>query len=385
MFARIVFIVIVSMILMTPLVGLVCNFTVGKSVAAGTKNFPEFSHTINKEESRLNYLIDFESWFNANHAAEGLFLRIGNEIKFLLGQTKELIVGRDGWLADRKTQEYLTNIDTMPDTEIQGTVEMLKRFQHYLAQRDIFFMIVVIPLKTTVYPERFPQLPARPYTGYERFQKAFKSNAIPTVDTLVQTMRNAPHPTHYKTDVHFNSYGAYLTSQKILEFLYNQYDLKKPKQDVKIRMATGIKTSANNAMPKIFPYVEYNYPAISVPKNFKSYRRIIKSGQKDIESYSVKAGGFSLLPKSMMFGNSFMLTYESDGFYNHFSEHSRVLDYEFFTNVLDYIEEDLSVFILQIYESQLWFHLNEKHGVPYWDARINALPLPAGYKFVPYN
>ncbi len=383
MFARIVFIVIVFSILMIPLVGLFGNFTVGKSVAAGTKNFPEFSLEINKEESRLNYLIDFESWFNANHAAEGLFLRIANEINFLLGQTKELIVGRDGWLADRKTQEHLTNIDAMPDKEIQATVEMLKRFQYYLAQRDKFFMIVVIPLKTTVYPEKFPRLSVRPYTGYERFQKAFKANAIPTVDTLVQTMRNAPYPTFYKTDVHFNPYGAYLTSQKILELLYQQYGLKKPKEDVKIRMSTGIMSSANNAMPKIFPFTEYNYPTISVPKNFKSYRRIIKSGQEDIESYNVKAGGVSLLPKSMMFGNSFMLTYDNDGFYNHFSEHSRVLDYKFFPNVLDYIEEDLSVFILQIYESQLWIHLNEKQGVAYWDARINALPLPAGYKFVP--
>ena len=61
MFARIVFIVIVFSILMIPLVGLFCNFAVGKSVAAGTKNFPEFSLEINKEESRLNYLIDFES------------------------------------------------------------------------------------------------------------------------------------------------------------------------------------------------------------------------------------------------------------------------------------------------------------------------------------
>ena len=383
MFARIVFIVIVFSILMIPLVGLFGNFTVGKSVAAGTKNFPEFSLEINKEESRLNYLIDFESWFNANHAAEGLFLRIANEINFLLGQTKELIVGEDDWLADRKTQEHLTNIDTMADTEIQATVEMLKRFQHYLAQRDIFFMIVVIPLKTTVYPERFPQLPTRPHTGYERFQEAFKANAIPTVDTLVQTMRNAPYRTHYKTDVHFNSYGSYLTSQKILELLYQQYNLKKPEEDVKIEIATGIKTSANNAMPKFFPFFEYDYPDVIVPKNFRKYRRVIKSGQESIASYKRTLDGALLLPKSIMFGNSFMLSYDQNGFYNHFSEHSRVLDYKFFPNVLDYIEDDLSVFILQIYESQLWFHLSEKNSSGYWDTRVNALPLPAGYKFVP--
>ena len=84
-----------------------------------------------------------------------------------------------------------------------------------------------------------------------------------------------------------------------------------------------------------------------------------------------------------MFGNSFMLSYDQNGFYNHFSEHSRVLDYKFFPNVLDYIEDDLSVFILQIYESQLWFHLSEKNSSGYWDTRVNALPLPAGYKFVP--
>jgi hypothetical protein len=89
----------------------------------------------------------------------------------------------------------------------------------------------------------------------------------------------------------------------------------------------------------------------------------------------------ALLPPSIMFGNSFMLQYPIVGFHNYFRESTRVLDYQFFKNVINYIKPEHKIFILHIYETQLLFHVLPPDGYNYWDKRINNLPLPSGFNY----
>ena len=76
-----------------------------------------------------------------------------------------------------------------------------------------------------------------------------------------------------------------------------------------------------------------------------------------------------------------MLVYPTVGYHNYFSESDRVLDYEDFSRVLDYVKPRHKIFILQIYETQLLRHLFAPDSVHYWDKRIDALPLPAGFEY----
>lgn len=92
-------------------------------------------------------------------------------------------------------------------------------------------------------------------------------------------------------------------------------------------------------------------------------------------SFSIQ---YFLLPP-IMFGNSFKPQYTEVGYQNCFSEFTRVLDYQFFKNVLDYIK--LKLIILQIYELRPLFHILLSDSFSYWDKRILYLSLPIGFKY----
>jgi hypothetical protein len=81
-------------------------------------------------------------------------------------------------------------------------------------------------------------------------------------------------------------------------------------------------------------------PSIKVEAAFKVY---IETGKT-----------CALLPPSMI-GNSFRSKYTEAGYQNYFSEFTRVLDYQFFKNAPDYIEPELKLFILQIYDPRPYF------------------------------
>jgi hypothetical protein len=56
------------------------------------------------------------------------------------------------------------------------------------------------------------------------------------------------------------------------------------------------------------------------------------------------------------------------------------LDYKYFSKVLDYVNRNTKIYILHLYETQLLFHLMDLDS-PYWDNRIEDLPLKKGFRY----
>lgn len=132
-------------------------------------------------------------------------------------------------------------------------------------------------------------------------------------------------------------------------------------------------------MPLLFPKSEITQAWTSANQGYTE--RMVGDGETAIKVYTGTDKTRALLPPSIMFGNSFMLQYPSVGYHNYFSESTRVLDYQFFKNVLDYIKPEHKIFILHIYETQLLFHVLPPDSSNYWDKRIQNLPLPIGFKY----
>lgn len=336
-----------------------------------------------------NIFFQVEHYFNDHFPLRDFFLRVNAQLDYtVFKRAREVIIGKDGWLCDKKVLvDQIYELDRLSDEEIKRAVIRLKKLQHFLDTQGIYFLMVIIPMKPTVYAEHYPEeYVKRPNKiMLERFQHALLINGISYIDalTILMDAKNAEN-VYFKTDMHFNSVGATIIAQSIITHLSHVFFQKDIwYTSMKKGMTQGFIGEESKTMPLLFNITE-DAPTWSAEKNI--YEPFNYAGNKRVEAYegySVSNHSETLLPSSIMFGNSFMLHYPQVGYHNYFTESYRVLDYQFFRNVLDYIEPTkCKIFILHIYETQLLFHLMDKlDSFHYWDHRIDQLPLPENYKY----
>src|SRR5262249_11873787 len=144
-------------------------------------------------------------------------------------------VGNDGWITDKGAAwEQLPDTDKIAEADLGKSIELIKRLQYHLEKKGIKFAVVVIPLVSTVYPEKFVRVgvPLRSSTGIDRFQSALSSNGIAFIDAqAVLREKGKTMPMYYRTDIHLNTYGAYWVSRRILEHFYREYGIPAPEFD----------------------------------------------------------------------------------------------------------------------------------------------------------
>lgn len=330
------------------------------------------------------YATTVERFFSDHFPLRDLVLRSLGQFEYsVLGRSREVIIGKDGWLSDKKVlSEQLHQLDRVNDEQIKVSIIQFKRLQNWLQGRGVDFLIVIIPMKPTIYadkfPERYVQRPEQ--TGLQRFQKALDNNDVPFLDVLsILNEHKSETPLYYKTDMHWNTAGiSYVAEAMVNHFssrilgkpIWNERIIKSGKDFSGEELAT---------MPLLFPKSEI---APSWESELSGYtERMVGEGETAYKVFTGTDEMRALLPPSIMFGNSFMQQYPIVGFNNYFSESSRVLDYQFFKKALDYIKPEHKIFILNIYETQLLFHILPPDDYNYWDKRIQHLPLPPGFNY----
>ncbi|HMO18199.1 MAG TPA: hypothetical protein PKA63_08130 [Oligoflexia bacterium] len=381
MFLKKITIIFVALILLSPIILAILGVRVGQAVKQGSVPFPP-SETLTVNDIKMEYFRNLEQWFGSNNSFEGFYIRLWNQLRWsLFNVSDELVAGIEGWEVDKKSvYDLLPASDLLADSDIDITIKLISRFKHYLDQKGIHFLIVVIPFKSTVYPEKFAQsgIPERHESSLKKFQAAFLNNDIDYIDAYDILKRNKEKIVFYKTDLHFNTVGADLVSRSILAHLYKKFNLEIPEMETpKVVYQNFSGGSANIAMPLFYGFSE-DVPVVSAPQLYR--REEVEhpsSGSKQVKFYSTIKDR-QLLPDTIMYGNSFMLLYPSVGLQNHFSSFTSILDYEDFRFSLDHITEDTKVVILHLYETQLLLHLPHNNPRNYWDPRVYDLPLPSG-------
>lgn len=127
-------------------------------------------------------------------------------------------IGRHGWLyvTNSGNLKDMQGADPYSDAELQNIVEQINARGELLAVRGIRFGFVVFPDKHTVYPQF---LPHGVYAGYARRRLHVLDIAMAQtshdyyVDISSAMRRDAAHSPfqlYYKSDTHWNWWGAYL-------------------------------------------------------------------------------------------------------------------------------------------------------------------------------
>jgi hypothetical protein len=334
------------------------------------------------------YTAKVEAYVADHFPLRDLLLRLHGQVEYsLLGVAREVIVGRDGWLSDKKLlAEHLPQLDQLDDDQVRSGILQLKRLQHWLAARDTRFLVVIVPLKPSIYPEYFPDKYQRRTgrSGLEKFQQALAANGVPFVDLHGEfRSKRQWERLYYQTDMHWNSVAVTLASEAIVnhfgrEFLGRPIWHETPRKRVRQMVGEELR-----AIPLLFPQAE-SMPFWEVPGHFVP----VPSKDTAVAVLRGTDAQRALLPPTLMFGNSFMIPYASSGYHNYFQLSASALDYAEFPRVLDLVTPTYKSVVLHIYETQLQYHIMPtgrakawSGSAGYWDKRIEALPLPPGFSY----
>jgi alginate O-acetyltransferase complex protein AlgJ len=175
-------------------------------------------------EASSEWLAKLEPYFNANLGYKRRLVQLHNALGYALLQdlqSEDVLAGRDGWLFLKKTYgwESFRGEVPLPKKTAQGWRRSLRGAKHWLGDRNIPLLYVLVPSKETVYPEFLPASAtrARPSTRFDEILPVFDSVGIDYID-LREPLRAAKGGQLYdKLDSHWNGRGAQVGAALILK------------------------------------------------------------------------------------------------------------------------------------------------------------------------
>lgn len=225
-----IFCLVVLCILCFPVTG--CLLPEVKQVFALDENrmlqeFPEAS--LNSVfNGNGEFFSEFEEWFNDHFQFRDFLIRTKGEISyrvFNLTGSNGVYVGDDGYMYYKSVIEHeqITN-ELMSEEQVGEIVDKYERIKEYTNSKGKEFLFMIPPQKNTVFPERSPEfnVERRMPNQYENIlNKLINSSASEDFIDVIPILRGAErnHPTYYKTDFHWNGYGATMAFASVVNIL----------------------------------------------------------------------------------------------------------------------------------------------------------------------
>ena len=167
----------------------------------------------------------FESWLGDHFPSRTRVVQWYGIVRHRwLGEpSARVVVGRDDWLFDsgERTVEDLLGRDRLSDAELAQWRRAVEGRRAWWRERGAEYLLVLVPNKTTIYPERLPAFlrsQARPgkldqVVGHLRDQRS----PVPVLDLRAALFAaKAQQTVYWPTDSHWNAEGLTVASAAIL-------------------------------------------------------------------------------------------------------------------------------------------------------------------------
>lgn len=204
--------------------------------------FPEPANTENRELAQVpagNYASfaafadSWERYLVDNFGFRPYLIRGYSVLKLtLLGVSPvpSVILGKDSWLfynsealADGNTVNDFRGTIPLSQAELTRLQRTMETNQRVLARRNIGYLVVIVPNKSTIYREYLPDSirTFRPTTRLDQLMDHMRRHSAVKILDLRESLFQAKqeHPVYWKTDSHWNSYGAYIGYTEIMKRL----------------------------------------------------------------------------------------------------------------------------------------------------------------------
>jgi alginate O-acetyltransferase complex protein AlgJ len=154
------------------------------------------------------------------------------------------LLGKDGWMeyTGKGALDDFQNLRTLENQKNLVLVRKLRTFNQYLKSQGITLLIVVAPNKATIYPDKLPDqiktLPAP--SRLDILISYLEDNDLPLIVDLRPALRAARQyqDVYYKTNTHWNGYGAFVAYKTIINALASSHPVLKPYETSDLKLVS---------------------------------------------------------------------------------------------------------------------------------------------------
>jgi alginate O-acetyltransferase complex protein AlgJ len=192
-----------------------------------------------------------------------------------------VIRGRDGWLFyGAEERDYLEGKPT--DADLAHAAAVYAERSAWCARRGIPYVFVLVPNKSTIYPQYLPQEIRRPTaTAVDRLLPLLRARGVHVVDTRQALLDASRHGEVYtRGDTHWNDAGAYAAYRVVVAALQRAHvpihDKIAPSSIVArqradsgdlLRLAGVANAMTNQWLDYDFPHRAHEITALSYPND----------------------------------------------------------------------------------------------------------------------
>jgi alginate O-acetyltransferase complex protein AlgJ len=219
---NIVLVATLGLTTLLPLIGLFANTEARLAVAQGRYLADMTQTTATKY---LDTHFGFHNWL----------LRRNSIIKvryFHASSVANVILGKNRWLFYRPGVDDYRELTSLTDTQLQFLKQTIEEERDSLAQMGICYLIVIAPNKETIYPEYLPTTATRVQqkTELDQFLEYLKVNSDIDILDLRASLLEAKtrYPVYYRSDTHWNHYGAFVADCEIIKQLSARFPNLQP-------------------------------------------------------------------------------------------------------------------------------------------------------------
>jgi len=172
----------------------------------------------------------FDSWFADHFGLRSTLVETNARVKLqLLGVSpnpdRPVLVGRDGWLYFTESFELEDVLRKKPFTpaELDLWCSALEAQRRWLESRGIRFLFILVPNKSTIYPENLPAwvvTPNRPSRADQLLEALRSRTAVEVLDLrgpLLEAKQRMP--VYSSTETHWNPPGGHIAYTEIMNRL----------------------------------------------------------------------------------------------------------------------------------------------------------------------
>jgi len=283
-------------------------------------------------------------------------IRAANLLKmdlFRQSPMKSVILGREGWLFfnDEMDMEDWLNVTGYSQEELDNAVRIFTERGRWLARQGASMLVVIAPNKPTIYGEYLPPAYHKlgPSPRLDQLAAAFARAGIPFLDLRPALERaKALRRAYWKTDTHWNEWGALMGCQAIVETLRQRFPAMPPLDpaayEAREFTATGGDLSAqmlleNRLTERFIQMVPRFAPKATDGPHLGYPNPATRPGREII----VKVTGDASLPKAVFFRDSFSSA-AIPFLAEHFSRSVYVWDHRFNPSIVQAEKPDVVVF-----------------------------------------
>jgi len=247
-----------------------------------------------------------------------LLIRTGNRLRMAVyreSPVTSVIMGDDGWLfcnMEMALEDWLGYVQYSPE-ELAEDMAIMRERRDWLAARGIAMLVVIAPNKATVYGEHMPGrfVKANPLSRLEVLGQAMQREGIPFLD-LRQALAEAKavRRAYWKTDTHWNGWGAFAGSRAVVEALWQKFPAMPPLREQDYQVVTRTVPGGDlSQMMLLEDTITEQYigmspktPDRAKPAQPKGYANPATLSGRDMV---IRETGDASLPKAVFFRDSF--------------------------------------------------------------------------------